>query len=131
MHPVAAFVLTCLCLACAEVLNGIARIRVLIPALGKARAQALSVCTGLLWAGLVCAYFLPLWAPTSGMGLFAAGGALALFMAAFDVLVGRLLMHRPWPKIARDFDPRSGNYLSAGLLALVFLPWALVALRVV
>ena len=52
-------------------------------------------------------------------------------MAAFDVLVGRLLMHRPWPKIARDFDPRSGNYLSAGLLALVFLPWALVALRVV
>jgi len=115
--------LTCLCLACAEVLNGIVRLRYLVRWCGKPRAQVLSVATGLLLATVVCAYFAPYWGVHSAGGLVALGLALSGFMASFDVAVGRWLMRRTWPQIATDFDPRSGNYLSVGLALLCGVPW--------
>lgn len=123
METVNYVLLTCLCLACGEVLNGIFRLRYLARWLGKPRAQAVSVMTGLLLATAVCVYFSPYWGVRSAEGLAMLGLALAVFMAAFDVAVGRVLFHRPWHLIANDFDPRSGNYLSIGLVALGFVPW--------
>lgn len=49
--------------------------------------------------------------------------SLSAFKAAFDVAVGRWLMRRNWQQIATDFDTRSGNYLSVGLLLLCGVPW--------
>ncbi len=115
--------LTCVCLACGEVLNGILRLRYLVRWLGKARAQVASVATGLLLGTAVCAYFAPYWGLQSSTGLAAMGVGLSAFMAAFDVAVGRWLMRRNWPQIATDFDPRSGNCLSVGLLLLCGVPW--------
>ncbi len=114
--------LTCVCLACAEVLNGIFRLRYLVRWLGKPRAQVASVATGLLLATAVCAYFAPYWGVRSATGLVGMGVALSAFMAAFDVAVGRWLMHRTWAQIATDFDPRGGNYLSVGLVLLCVVP---------
>ena len=48
---------------------------------------------------------------------------LAAFMAAFDIGIGILLMRKPWRKVAPDFDPRTGNYLSFGLAFLLVVPW--------
>lgn len=115
--------LTGFCLACTEVLNGIFRLRYLVRWVGKPRAQVASVGSGLLLATVVCAYFAPHWAVHSVAGLAAMGVALSAFMAAFDIAVGRWLMRRTWPQIGADFNPRSGNYLSVGLVLLAGVPW--------
>jgi hypothetical protein len=50
-------------------------------------------------------------------------------MASFDMVLGRLLLRRPWRKVLDDFNPRTGNWLIFGVLALVFMPWAVTWLR--
>lgn len=112
----------CLALAGAEMLHGIARTTLLAPRVGKARAIRLSIVSGTLLAFAVCYALVP------GIGLrgWAAhallGVGLAVFMAAFDMAVGRLVLRFPWPRILRDFNPASGNYLSIGLLLLAAIP---------
>jgi hypothetical protein len=113
----------CVVLACAETLHGIARIKLLIPRLGKDRAIRLSALTGTLLAYGIG------WLLVPDIGLTTAGAHLALglvlagFMAGFDVAIGRWLMRKPWSRIAPDFDPRTGNYLLFGLIALSVMPW--------
>lgn len=52
-------------------------------------------------------------------------------MAGFDIAIGKWLMRNLWAKIWPDFDPRTGNYLLYGLLALWLIPlgvwWARLA----
>jgi len=112
----------CLLLAGAETLHGIARTVLLAPRVGKVQAIKLSVVSGSLLAFGLCYFFVPdIGAPGIG-GHLLLGLGLAGFMAAFDVAIGRLLMHLRWSRIWRDFDPRSGNYLSLGLLVLAASP---------
>jgi hypothetical protein len=112
----------CVILACAETLHGIARIKLVIPRIGKERAVKLSAVTGTLLALAIC------WALVPGIGLrspyahLALGIFLAAFMASFDIAIGRWLMRKSWAKIWPDFDPRTGNYLLFGLLALCVIP---------
>ncbi len=114
----------CVVLACAETLHGIARIKLLIPRLGKDRAIKLSAFTGTLLAFAICMALVP------GIGLQTAnahlmlGLVLAGFMAGFDIAIGKWLMRKSWAKIWPDFDPRTGNYLSYGLVALCLVPLA-------
>jgi hypothetical protein len=118
-----------LALAATETLHGIARVTLLVPRLGLRRAQAVAIVTGSLLAFAVC------WALVPGLGLrgpralAAVGLWLAGFMAAFDVLIGRLAMRRPWTALAKDFDPRTGNWLVVGLAFLAVCPWLVMALR--
>ena len=112
----------CVALASAETLHGIARMTLVAPRIGKHLATRLSVVTGTLLALGIC------WMLVPGIGLDSTGAhlllglGLAAFMAGFDIAIGRLLMRKSWAKVWPDFDPRGGNYLSFGLLALVFLP---------
>jgi hypothetical protein len=112
----------CIALAGVETLHGIARTVWLAPRIGKARAIQLSVVSGTLLAFGVCYRLVP------GIGLqglgphLALGLGLAAFMAAFDVFIGRVVMRLKWPRIRQDFNPASGNYLSIGLVLLVFVP---------
>lgn len=113
----------CVLLASAETLHGIVRTVLVTPRIGKARALPLSALTGTLLAAAICWWWVP------GIGLHSAGAHLALgvglaaFMASFDLALGRWLLHKPWSKVLRDFDPSTGNYLSFGLVALAFIPW--------
>jgi hypothetical protein len=112
----------CVVLAGAETLHGIARIKLLIPRIGKERAIKLSALTGSLLALAIC------WLLVPGVDLKTPGAHLALgiglagFMAGFDIAVGRWLMRKSWTKIWPDFNPRTGNYLVYGLLVLCFGP---------
>lgn len=109
-------------LAAAETLHGIARIRLIIPRIGRARAVKLSVFTGTLLAFVICWLLVPDIGFQSLEAHLVLGVGLALFMAAFDIAVGRWLMRKSWSKIWPDFDPRSGNYLLFGLLGLCVSP---------
>lgn len=112
----------CVVLAGVEMLHGIARTVWLAPRVGKDLAVKLSIVSGTLLAWGVCYALVP------GIGLSGfrehlfLGLGLALFMAAFDVAVGRFIMRFKWPRIWRDFNPASGNYLAIGLALLIFMP---------
>ena len=121
--------LLCVLLASAETLHGIVRAAVLVPRIGKKRALKVSIVSGSLLAFTVCWFVVP------GMGiqgdgpLLSLGVTIAVFMASFDVTLGKLVLKRPWRKAFDDFDPRTGNYLLFGVLLLTAFPWSAMALR--
>jgi hypothetical protein len=112
----------CLALASAEMLHGIARTTLVTPRIGKERAIKLSAVSGTLLAAAICWMLVPDLNLRSSGAHLALGIALATFMACFDIAVGRWLMRKSWVKIWPDFDPRTGNYLSFGLIALCVIP---------
>lgn len=119
----------CVALAGAETLHGIFRAVVLVPRIGKKQALKVSIVSGTALAFAVCYFLVPGIGITATAGLLVVGLVLALFMATFDIVLGRTLLRLPWAKILRDFDPRTGNYLSVGLVLLVFMPYAVMQLR--
>lgn len=112
----------CIALASTETLHGIARTKFLAPRVGKVLAVKLSVVSGVLLAFAVCAFFVPRIGLVGLTPHLLLGLWLAAFMASFDIAIGRLLLRLKWRRILQDFNPASGNYLSLGLTALVFMP---------
>lgn len=131
MTPDAAvrFVSLCVLLAAAETLHGIARTVLVVPRLGKERALKLSALTGSLLAFAICWWRVPSFGLQGAGPHLLLGLGLALFMAAFDLAIGRFVMRKRWPKLWPDFDPRTGNYLLFGLLFLCVAPLLVHALR--
>lgn len=119
----------CVVLAGAETLHGIARATILVPRIGKKRALKLSIVTGSILAFGVCYVLVPGIGLNGATELFGVGLVLALFMASFDITLAKALLKLPWGKVFRDFDPRTGNYLSIGLLLLVCFPYLAMRLR--
>lgn len=121
----------CLCLALAglETLHGIARMRLLVPRIGKRRAQRVSIVTGSLLAFAACFLAVPPLGLSDRAPLLALGAGLAAFMAAFDILIGRVVARNPWASVLGDFDPRGGNLISLGLAFLLLCPLLVMALR--
>jgi len=116
------FASLCLLLAGTETLHGIARTVWLAPKIGKAWAIKLSVVSGTLLAFGVCYVFVPGVGAAGMDGHLWLGLGLSGFMTAFDVAIGRLIMRFTWSRIWQDFDPRTGNYLSLGLVGLALIP---------
>lgn len=119
----------CVALAGAETLHGIVRTVWLARKVGKERAIKLSVVSGTALAFVVCYWLVPGVGLQGGLQHFLLGVLLATFMATFDVAFGRLVMRFGWPRIWRDFNPASGNYLSIGLAALSLIPTGVWWLR--
>lgn len=112
----------CVVLAGAETLHGIARTVWVVPRLGKVRAIQLSALTGSLLAFGICWWLVPGIALQSAGAHVLLGLGLTAFMACFDIGVGMGVMRKPWAKVLPDFDPRTGNFLLFGLLALACMP---------
>jgi hypothetical protein len=112
----------CLVLAGLETLNGAARVVLVAPRLGPARARWFSLATGCLLAGLAGAALIPPMRLQTVDERLALGLVLAAFMGAFDAGFGRLAMKLPWERVLADFDPRTGNPLFYGLVFLIGLP---------
>ncbi len=119
----------CVVLAGAETLHGIFRTTILVPKIGKENALKVSIVSGSALAFVVCYFLVPGIGIKEPVGLLATGLVLALFMASFDIILARKLLKLPWPIVMRDFDPRTGNYLSFGLLFLIFIPYAAMLLQ--
>ena len=109
-------------LAGVETLHGIARTVLVVPRIGKQRAIKLSALTGSALAFGICFFLVPPMDLHAPEHLLLLGVFLALFMASFDVAIGRWLMRKAWHKIWPDFNPATGNYLLWGLLFLCGVP---------
>ncbi|HIK45908.1 MAG TPA: hypothetical protein IGR64_13655 [Leptolyngbyaceae cyanobacterium M65_K2018_010] len=90
--------------------------------MGTRRAKRLSIITGTLLLFIVCFFWIPLLGLQSTGSLLWVGLCLAVFMALFDIGLGRYIIKLKWRVILKDFDPRQGNYLLIGLLALAVIP---------
>lgn len=112
----------CVILASAETLHGILRTLVVTPRIGKELAIKLSAVSGTLLAFGICWLLIPGTGLRSPAAHLALGLGLAAFMAAFDIAMGRFVMRKAWHKIWPDFNPKTGNYLCFGLLALALIP---------
>ena len=112
----------CIALASTETLHGIVRNVFLAPRIGKTLATKLSIVSGTLLAFLVCYLLVPDIGLSGFLPHLYLGMVVAAFMAAFDIAFGKPVPRFKWRRIWQDFNPASGNYLSFGLLALVFIP---------
>jgi hypothetical protein len=121
----------CVLLAAAETLHGIFRAAVLVPRIGKKPALKVTIVTGSLLAFGLCWWRVPEMGLTAAAPLLTVGLVLAVFMAAFDILLGRWLLKRPWSRAFDDFNPATGNYLLFGIVLLVFFPWVVVLLKTI
>jgi hypothetical protein len=115
-------------LAGVETLHGILRNALVAPKIGTKRAKKLSLISGTILLFLVCYLWVPRLGLVSPGSLLALGFLLAIFMALFDMLLGRYVIKLRWRVILKDFDPRQGNYLIFGLLVLVFIPLVVMVL---
>lgn len=112
----------CVVLAGAETLHGVARTVLVVPKIGKVKAAKLGAITGSVLAFLICLVLVPPIGLVSAGAHLALGAALAVFMAGFDLAIGRFVMRKPWVKLWPDFSPATGNYLSYALLFLASVP---------
>ncbi len=119
----------CVLLAAAETLHGIFRAAVLVPRIGKKQALKVAIVTGSLLAFVLCWWRVPALGVVATGPLLAIGGVLAVFMAAFDILLGRWLLKRPWSRAFEDFNPAGGNYLLFGIVLLAVFPLIVMRLQ--
>ncbi|MGA0025219.1 MAG: hypothetical protein ACO3F9_11320 [Burkholderiales bacterium] len=119
----------CVLLAAAETLHGIFRAAVLVPRIGKKLALKVAIVTGSLLAFVLCWWRVPALGVVATGPLLAIGGVLAVFMAAFDILLGRWLLKRPWSRAFEDFNPAGGNYLLFGIVLLAVFPLIVMRLQ--
>jgi hypothetical protein len=116
-------------IALTETLHGILRVKFLNRPLGDRRARQVAIFTGSILILLIA------WVAVPWLGVRTEGEALAvgllwmLLMSAFDLAIGRLAFHFPWPRIFREFDPRQGGLLVLGMLVLLFAPLIVARLR--
>lgn len=109
-------------LAGVETLHGILRTVLIAPRLGTRRAKRLSIISGTALLFGVCWLWIPPLGISNPLGLLALGAGLAGFMALYDLVLGHYFLKMKWRVLWKDFDPRQGNYLSIGLLILLFIP---------
>lgn len=123
------FAALCVLLASAETLHGICRMAVLVPRVGKRIAVRISLVTGSLLAFAVCYYMVPRFGLQAPEALLVLGLGLALWMALFDMFIGRVIMHFKWRKIMQEFNPLAGNFLIVALILLISYPALVMAIR--
>ena len=118
-----------LIIAVAEVLHGVARIRLLNRRVGDHRARQIGVFTGSAII-LVIAWFSVPWIGASSSGQLLGVGFLWLaLMLGSGIGFGILVFRAPWKRIAADFDFRKGGLLSIGMLVLLIAPVLVGKLR--
>ena len=90
---------------------------------GIAMVSALSLCL------LICYFYIPMLNIHTDSGLILLGVSLSLFMFAFDVTLGRLVMKAKWTSIFDELNLLKGNLLAVGMVLMAFCP--LVSSRIV
>ena len=118
-----------LAIIAAESLHGALREAFLAPALGDLRTRQLSVATGallILAIATACSRWLRAEAPRAQLAVGALWVALTI---AFELTLGRRVLHYDWARLTQDYDPRRGGFLALGMTVLALAPWLAARLR--
>jgi hypothetical protein len=112
----------------AESVHGTLRTLYLAPALGDFPARRVGVFIGTALIFVVALAFTRWIGARSRRQLLGIGALWVGLTVAFEVLLGRALLHYDWARILADYDLSRGGLMGFGLLAMFFMP--LLAARI-
>jgi hypothetical protein len=113
----------------AESVHGTLRTLYLAPLVGDFNARRAGVLVGSVLILAIALAFARWLGELSRRQLFAIGAAWVVLTVAFEVTLGRLVLHASWARILADYDLTQGGLMGFGLLALWCSPWLAHRLR--
>ncbi|PHO08644.1 hypothetical protein CPG37_13435 [Malaciobacter canalis] len=108
-------------IAIVETINGIIRIKILQKYFRK-YTKIISFLLGYLWIVIITKLFLSFINPETLFESFIVGLSWAIMMIIFDIFIGKVIFRLSWKSILNDFNIFKGNYLSFGIILIVFTP---------
>lgn len=118
-----------LIIAGAEVLQGVLRVRFLNRRVGDHRARQIGVVFGCGFIFMIAWLTVPWIGARTWSGQVGVGVLWLALMLTFELVFGRLVFRASWPRIAADFDLRSGNLLGFGMLFILAAPLLVAKLQ--
>ena len=112
----------------AESVHGTLRTMHLAPAIGDFQARRVGVLIGTALVFVIALGFTRWIGAKSRWQLLGIGALWVALTVAFEVGLGRAVLHFVWTRILADYDLSHGGLLGLGLLAMLFMP--LLAARI-
>ena len=113
----------------AESVHGTLRTLYLAPLMGDAGARRLGVLIGSVLIVAIALAFARWLGDLRRRQLFAIGTVWVVLTVAFEIALGRAVMHASWERILSDYDVTQGGLMGFGLLVLWCSPWLAHRLR--
>ncbi|NBB81412.1 MAG: hypothetical protein GVY36_18560 [Verrucomicrobia bacterium] len=107
----------------AEIIHGVARVRLLEPRIGDRRARQVAVFSGSIIVLVIAAITTPWLNPASEVAAFVVGMGWVVATVAFELLLGRYVIGMSWPRLLADFNLARGGLMPIGLLVMLLAPW--------
>ena len=112
----------------AESVHGTLRTMHLAPAIGDFQARRVGVLIGAALVFVIALGFTRWIGAKSRWQLLGIGALWVALTVAFEVGLGRAVLHFDWTRILADYDLSRGGLMGFGLLAMLFMP--LLAARI-
>jgi hypothetical protein len=112
----------------AESVHGTLRTLYLAPAIGDFPARRVGVFIGTAIIFVIALAFTRWVGAQTRRQLLGIGALWVVLTVAFEVGLGRAVMHLDWARILADYDLSRGGLMGFGLLAMFFMP--LLAARI-
>ena len=112
----------------AESVHGTLRTLHLAPAIGDFQARRVGVVIGTVLIFAIALAFTRWIGAQSRRQLLGIGALWVALTVAFEVGLGRAVLHFDWARILADYDLSRGGLMGFGLLAMFFIP--LLAARI-
>jgi hypothetical protein len=112
----------------AESVHGTLRTLYLAPAIGDFPARRVGVFFGSALIFVIALAFIRWIGAQSRRQLLGIGALWVALTIAFEVGLGRAVLHLDWARILADYDLSRGGLMGFGLLAMFFMP--LLAARI-
>jgi hypothetical protein len=113
----------------AESVHGTLRTLYLAPLMGDASARRLGVLIGSVLIVAIALAFARWLGDLPRRQLFAIGALWVVLTVAFEIVLGRVVLHASWERILSDYDVTRGGLMVFGLLVLWCSPWLAHRLR--
>ena len=120
-HNVIRYIVAWLPMLVLAVTNGALREATFGKHMTELHAHQLSTAIGSVLIGVFIWFVVRTWPPSSAGQALAIGTTWLLLTVAFEFAMGRLLMHRPWSQLFRDYN------LLEGRVWVLFLAWLTMA----
>ena len=111
-----------LALMAAESVHGFLRVLFLEPLVGEFRARQIAVFTGALILVCITTLCIPWLRARSMQSLLLIGCLWVVLTVVFEMVLGRVVFHLSWQRIAAEYNLARGGLMPIGLVILAFAP---------
>jgi hypothetical protein len=109
--------------------NGALRQLTFAKAMPELRAHQLSTAIGSVLIGIFIWAVLRAWPPASARHALSIGLVWLALTVAFEFVLGRFVMHRPWSQLFHDYNVSEGRVWAVFLIWLTLAPYVFFRLR--